>query len=413
MYITFRILLVLSMIFVFVFPVLAQETTAASPAVVVLDIQGHIDLRRPDWLVAQTVIAGTFLDPSTDLVEVADNSGLIIACPDGTIREFLPGQLVADDLIACPEGSTRLGGIGTQRLNVRRGGRQGPTIPYLIAPRATIVRTPTVELVWNAISDVRRYTLTVRSEGGLWESEELDPASIVQGDVARLALPITLQPAVAYTVEICVLFNNMEHKCTSDADWESPVGLAFYYVPTPELDALEANFISTLGPISPASLYVRAVMLSQPLFTPPNQETNMPPLGAHMDAINLLETLLAMHPDSALAQSPSVHSLLGELYRRVELRESAARAFQRATELALPDTESAAVAAFGYATTTSDKTLAVTSYNSALDNYAAFLNDEALEARFEQTCKSIGEVCLDLQRCEPRMDDCLAWYLDS
>jgi hypothetical protein len=390
-------------------PVAAQEVDIArAPTMVVLDVEGQIDFARAGWALVQPLQAGTLVHVK-DFVYSDGDAVVLVMCPDGSTREFLSSELLPVDVLDCHSDPSNaiIGDPGSQRLLIQRGGRQDPTIPYLIAPRATVVRSEQVTLRWNAVPAVDHYTVTVRGSGDTWQSADLDPADVVQGDEATLELPIVLQPDVPYTVEICVLFDDMRQGCTSDPGWSSG-DVAFYYKETPVLDAAETRLIRGLGEETPESLYARAVLFSQPVF----EIAPDLPVGAYQDAVELLTRLLRAYPDSALASSPELYNLLGELYRRMALPINAARAYEQAAALATPHTEAAATAALGRAMTTpaGDE---VALYSEALEHYAAFMNHAAFDEQFASICKQAGGLCLQLPQCTERLRECAVWARDD
>ena len=372
------------------------HSSKAAPPILVLKIDGKVEFTREGWTAHQIVIAGTLILP-TDLIFPQDAT-LLVMCPDGTVREFLSTDLIPNSHLTCP-GNTAdyiVGQPGQKRINIRRGGRQSSTVPYLISPRETVVRTPQVTIVWNPIPNVYTYAVTLyNSSGKVWTSDQLDPAKVSDGSIASVTLPQSLQEKTPYTVEICTLFNDTRHHCTTDADWSAGENLAFYFISTPALNQAEAQVSDTLGKDTPESLYARAVLLSQPVY----QVAAGTRLGVNSEAIALLERLTKDDPDAAMAKSPAPYALLGDLYRTIDLPLSAAKAYQYAEQLADPGTEAAANAALGLALTSPDDAASIKYYNQALDDYAAFLTKEAFQARLTELCGQLGDLKLDIERC--------------
>ncbi|MCB9435386.1 MAG: hypothetical protein H6673_00145 [Anaerolineales bacterium] len=406
-----RLWVILFLLSLLTSPVSAQDFEDAPelPAsIVILSVEGTITYARPGWAVPQPLVAGTLISPTDDFIYPQGDVTLLAMCPSGSVVEFLPGQLQTNDVLACDSGAQVIGSPGMQRVSIQRGGRQDPTIPYLISPRATVLREPTLNLVWNPIVNVHTYSLTVRADGNpIRELADIAPEAVqVGGQAVYTVSDLTLQEEVAYTVDICVDFDDgRPQKCTNQPGWESTAVLAFYYASTPELNAQEQNLMAELGENTPTSLYARAVLLSQPVI-----QTEIAPLGVYQEAIKLCERIISDHPTSALASSPELYNLLGELYRRVDLKLSANAAFATAAQLANPNTASAATATLGTAITTPDDRLGVSLYDQALDNYAEYLTPDAFTIQFEMVCKEIGDLCLDLSRCQDNAEQCLAWY---
>jgi hypothetical protein len=372
------------------------------PAIVVLDTTGTVSYTRQEYRGQQTVSPGTQL-ATGDLV-FSPGATLRVLCPDGTTREFSANGAVVD----CPpadQQNTIIAQTELQPLSVQKGGKQDLTIPYLIAPRATLVRTPNVTLTWNAPPDILSYTLTVRAGTEVvWSSEKLPPEAVTQGNVASIDLPVELKPDLPYTVEICFEFTDLRKGCTTDPGL-ADANVAFYYHDVEGLGEAEQNMIAQLGQDTPESFYARAALFSQPLFRPPTGE----PIGLYQEALELLHQMFMTHPDSALAQSPEPYILRGELYRRLNLPIDATLAFRKARELASPTSESAALAAIGEAATTPASSSVIGLYDQALEAYGQLLNEASFTEQFKQLCVDIGSVCLNLEHCQDRLDECLAW----
>jgi hypothetical protein len=397
-----RLILLVVIVVMIASTVAAQE--GAPPAIVVLNVEGDMAFARADWNSAQPLRAGTLIN-TDDLVFPDKGAALLVMCPDGNVRDFVPGELLPNDVVYCPTdpASYVVGDVGTRHAIIQRGGRQDPAIPYLIAPRATLVRTSPVELRWNAVQDVEYYRVTVRGNGAHWQSDPLDPAEVVQGEEARLRMPSDLQEDMPYTVEICVLFEDMREGCTTDPGWSS-TNVAFYFHPDPALDAAEERLIARLGADTPEALYARAVLFSQPAFETPS---GMSP-GYYDEAITFLLRITQEYPDSALARSPELYNLLGELCGRIALPLSAVRAYEQAAALAAPHTEASARAALGRALTTpaGDE---VALYSISLEEYGTFLSEQAFTERFADICEQAGGLCLQFPQCEDRLSECARW----
>ncbi len=384
----------------------AQQSDT-EPVIVVLNVEGEAQFARQSWTAPQALAPGTQISPQSPIY--SDGANIRAVCADGRVRDFMPQP---NETIQCPQvdGTDLIIGEqpGTRRLTVSRGGAENPVSPYLIEPRATVVRTPQVTLRWNALEAASAYTVTVRADGEVaFESGEIDASIVNQEGGATVPIPVTLSEGVAYSVEICVLGDG-ETRCTTDPGLASSANLSFFYDPLPALTDVEAQLTADLGDDNPQALFARAVLLSQPVNVGTEQE-----VGPYADAIALLEQLLTEYPDSQLAQSAEVYNLLGELYQNVQLNRRAAVAYTQAVELAPADSETAAEAQLGLAATTLDPTQTVSLYDGALDSYAAFLNESAFDDRFRDVCGLVGDICLDLARCQERMDDCAVWFREG
>lgn len=384
--------------------------TEPEPAVTILSVNGEIEFIRVDWRDVQPLLPGT--DVRVNDLIFPDEATLTVMCPDGRPRQFGADELFNNDVIQCPSETDEyvVGATGLQRINVQRGGRQDASIPYLIAPRSTAVRTPSVDLVWNHVSDASDYELTVRSDASVvWESGTLDAETVVMDNQAQVALPLELIPDVPYTVEICVTLANGQSGCTTDPGWSTGDSLAFFYHPETIISDREQSLMQVTGDDAPTALFARAILLSQPI---PALSEDDDPVAYYQEAIDLIEELVNDYPEASLSQSPHLWLKLGELYLRVALPRNAASAFEQAIALAPPQTEVFARANYGQALTgQTDDTVEL--YNQALTSYAAFLQDDAFQDVFRLLCRNMGEICLDLDLCEDDIDACLDIILET
>ena len=396
-----RTVIIIALLVIGLIPALGQAPVGSSSGSFVLHIDNPMQHIRPGWQVPAVVQAGTFI--STNDLIFPERTSLLVLCPDGRLRDFLPSELFPNDKLNCevsPENYI-LNVDGVRRYAIQRGGRQDATIPYLISPRGTLIRDNDVVIRWNDPSNVREYRLRIFGGGEIvYEQTPFTPNDVLQVDGSNaVTLSVDLQPNVAYTVEICVTFNNLREGCTTDAGWSSGVNVAFFYDPDPQLggqsvSALEQSIIAQLGENTSESLYARAVLFSQGMAT----NTNGDPLGLNSEAIDLVTGLLDNHPDSALANSAQVYYMLGTLYREIELPLSAARAYQMADGLAENCTEVAALTAYGLAGTDPNTNNIIGHYTASLENYTCLLDDDRFELQYQTICESIGDLCANLPR---------------
>jgi hypothetical protein len=373
----------------------AQPPDQPNEGAIVLQTDNTLGYTQSSWQGSRVANAGTQI--SSSAVVTTQDGTLLVMCPDGSLQEFRPGEIQNNDQLNCdvPTEDYIIEVEGLRVLNVQRGGRQDPTIPYLISPRGTLLRDPNVTLIWNAPPGVLEYQVSIYGgETNTVFQTTLSPQDVTVGTQAELTVPLELQPNTPYSVEICVTFENLTQGCTTDAGWQSGRNTAFFYQPDAMLgnqilSTLEANIIQQLGEDTPTSLYARAVLLSQAI----GQNSTGQPIGYYNEAIILLNRLITNHPDSPLANAPEIHYLLGRLYRDIELPTSAAHAFLRASGLAAPGTEVAALSLLGLAATTSDMAY----YNQALHQYATFLLPEEFRTIYGYICQLIKDLCAQLQ----------------
>jgi hypothetical protein len=373
----------------------AQTAPNSDPIIVVLTVDGGAEYRKPIWNAKQLLQPGTFVS-TADFVYF-QNATLSVLCPDASWQVFQPGTLFPNDIIPCPTEPVRIGQGDEKRILRQKGGAQGAGAPYLIFPRATIVRTKQVTLRWNAISDAESYTILVIGGGQPVQSDRLLPADVVQGNVGMWALPIDLTEKTAYSVVICVRYVDMHERCTNnDPEWENNADLSFYYVQTQDLDTAETAVLQEMGSESlDVQLFARAVLLSRDV---PISDTKA--LGVYGEAIPLLEQLIQTIPNSALAQSPETYLLLGDLYRAVSLPQSSNTAYEKAAQLSEPASEAAARAALDLAMVATDTQTALTHYQEGFQDLEKLLTPAAYDERLKELCDGAGDLKFDLKPCD-------------
>ncbi len=401
--------LVLSLLLFFLSPVhtpAVQQPTQPDLTITVLAVGGTANYARVGWRQTQPMLTGALVGTGDFIYPQAQS--LLVMCPDGVLTELSAELLLSNTVIQCPISNVNylVGEIGERSLNITRGGTQSAFVPYLITPRATVVRNPQgVTLRWNALTDVLNYTLTLRGNGQqIWESEALDPADVTTGEVASIFADVMLQPGIPYTVEICLVFQDLRHGCTTDPGWSSGENTAFYYQPTPLLESLLNRIMNGNFATTPEGLYAQAVLLAQPVAGMSTRE----PIGIYHEAIDLLERIVRDYPTSALAGSPELHNLLGNLYRSSYLPRSANLAYAQARALAANCTEVAAIASLGQAMTTTAGDEAQL-YNEALDHYFSFLLPQPFTERFETICTMIGDICSSINISSHSPDQCQSY----
>jgi hypothetical protein len=387
---------------------LAQDQPETTPASVVLNIDGTIEFVRSGWISPQPLQVGTMLTED-DLI-FPDDASVIVLCPDGLSQRFSSVELMPNDTLICdmPSSEYIVGTLGMKRLSVQRGGRQDNGIPYLIHPRATVVRDSHVNLVWNNPQNAEKYGITVREDTEVvWQRDAMLASEVVQGTIGSIFLPLELKADVPYTVDICVTFTNTQQGCTSDPGWSSGVDVAFYYHPSPHLDEKLVVLNKEFGDSDPKSRYASAILLAQPI----DELSTIEPIAYYGEAIQYLETIINKHPNSSLAHSPELYNQLGEMYRSIYLPQTASFAFEQAIAIALTNTESYAQGAYGRALTTPSDQPAVL-YDSAIETYHSYLTEDAFVDVFGTLCRTIGEICLDLTYCQDNLDFCTAKLLE-
>jgi hypothetical protein len=159
-------------------------------------------------------------------------------------------------------------------------GSQNETIPYLIEPRATLVRGPQVTVRWNPVAGVQRYQLwlmRLRDRRVLWETQVIKatnttlPAQLglVAGETYRLVVEAEngsssqLEPSSA---KLSFSLLSQAENGQLSKDLEEIRSLRSSKDPSPSLVLLEAGALEQRGLLAEAiSLLERQERLSQSL----------------------------------------------------------------------------------------------------------------------------------------------------
>jgi tetratricopeptide (TPR) repeat protein len=368
------------------------QSPAADNALIVLSVEGRLDQQQIGWTRAVPVQPGSIIP--ADTVIFPQNAELIVLCPDFRIHLFTPAELLPNQRLTCPGGEVNpiLEIDGVRRINRIRSSTQNSDIPYILQPRASLVRGDTLYVRWNAPLDVQRYQLTILGMGGIALGPlTLQPAEVAaEADAAAIRLPVLLQPDVPYTIEICALFADLRRDCTSDPGVSEGREIAFFSlagdvpVGNSSLRDLEASLNAQLNPSSPELLYAHAVLLSQRI---------QGDLGLNHEAIDLLLHLISAYPDSPLVRAPAVHQFLGDLYIDIGLRQPALRAYQRAAQYSMDCTDTATSALLSLGLLMEDARSAQQTLDSALEEAHCLLTIDAFTAYYAEVCRQSGDRC--------------------
>lgn len=375
----------------------------------ILSIQGNVRYKRNGWKNTQPIYAGTLVAPTDLIYPQGNNIYLLLLCPDGHIKELLTSDLLSSDILDCkPQSSIYIfGETGSKRLIIQRGGKQSPAIPYLIYPRATIIKDAHITIEWNLVTNVSYYIITVFGNQVPTVSQPLISKDFENQDRGRWEAPLDLEQNIPYTVEICVYYINTQQSCTTDPAWNS-VNTAFYYDPATLLDEFENQIRSnfTVHEV-PEELYAKAYSFSQPNFTTPYGK-----IGLYGDAIKLIDMIVDKFPNSQLAKSPVLYNFLAELYLNVGLPVSANKSFEKAYELSGPGQEEYATALLGLANTTASQDN-INLYQQALNEFESFQNDTIFLEQIHQACIDLGGACMTLTQCGDHRNECMNWSKET
>ncbi|MAU08186.1 MAG: hypothetical protein CL607_00070 [Anaerolineaceae bacterium] len=387
-----RTMLCLHMLLLIILPISAQEEPEPPLPITILAIEGHVEYRRPGFETSQVLLPGSQLW-ATDIIfpDEASQASLLVLCPEGIVRRFLSTELAYNGYLHCGPTDEPLvpGQAGARRALRQRANDLEAAYPYVIFPRSTLVRDQRVTLIWNPIFDANFYDVTVSdTRQSANEPLRVFPSDTHKNDRAEMDILLT-STGGAYEVEVCA-FVGLNTFCASDANSEA-AQTTFYYVPAPYFEALEASLRRSLSDNDAAYEFSLAVLLSQPVTAALPVDV---PDAYYGEAVQHIESLLNSFPDNELAQSPEIYNFLGELYSTVGLTSNAFMTFQKSLDLAEPDTEVAARAAFG-AAELAFAPIDLEYYEAALSLYNQILSDEAFAMFLEDFCEKRSVVCMD------------------
>jgi len=381
----------------------------ADDYVVILQLEGNVEFARSGWTNTQALYLGARLAPADRIFP--DNATITALCPTGAIEVFVPSALRDNQSLTCTtNGTAVVGDTETRQLRVQRGGIQRPSIPYLIAPRASLVLEADVDIIWNAVADALDYKLIVRQDNQIvWEVETvLGENPLIADSRVTLPFPMTLVEGSAYSIDICIIYMDLREACTSDPGWSTEQDIRFRYAPNEALRASLDAIAAELGEQSAETLFAQAVLLITP-----HAET-----GYYNAALDKLNELSAEHSASQLATAPRTILLHGEIYRRMGLLLNANQLYNQimpspeSSEFVLAGTElSAQVALARGLSSIGGDSLAF--YERAVSDYAAYLDTESYLATLEHVCGLIGDDCVELSICQDSQIPCNEWSHDE
>lgn len=380
------------LLLLFILPISAQEESEPRLPVTILVIEGHVEYRRPGFTESQVLLPGSQLWP-TDIIfpNEASQASLLVLCPEGNVRRFLSMELVGNSYLRCDSSDEPFvpGQAGTRRALSQRTNDQMATYPYVIYPRATLVRDPHITLIWNPVFDASFYDITVSdAQQATIEPLRVFPVDVHKNDRAEMVIRLP-SPGEPYDIQVCA-FVGLDEYCGDGKNSEN-AQTAIYYMPAPWFEEVESNLRSSLPDNGAAYELSLAVLLSQPVDAAFEVDG---PDAYYGEAIQHLEALLDSYPENELARSPEVYDLLGKLYAIVGLTPNALNAFQQSLDLAEPSTEIAARAAFNAA----EASVApddLDYYLMAMSRYNELLSDEAFAEFIEDFCETRSGICMD------------------
>jgi hypothetical protein len=388
-----------------------QSDQSSDSIIAIIDIDGTARYTEPDWQAQQDLQVGDLISASSRLKSL--KGSLVVLCPDGAPKVIYDYDIVPNSPIQCTTSNRiTLTPVELQfGLETLRGGIQDESIPYLIAPRATVMRDKNFRIIWHPIDNVKHYELNILEDFGAESSGILAPEAVVHEGTAVWEVPNEivkkLKWDVPYTIEICVTFTTLTRHCTTDEAWRAKTDLTFYFNPLAELAEAENTLVSSRKPLNlndSELLFARAVLLSQPIYQLPNSSLHM---GAYFEASQLLEAMLAQNSSAELTNSAAVNVLLGNLYLKMGLNQSAQIVFQRAKKLALND-HNRAQASLGLGIAAHD----LSEIDRSLNLSAHYELPITLLTTLKSICMEFESQCIDLPQCNDAAAQCEVWGAD-
>lgn len=281
-------------------------------------VKGEVQLKRGEWKDYHSTAFGAVLHRG-DLLRPASSAEVVVLC-DNLTTWNVPAGIPSGLTNGCPQPPEPVLMSGNSLLPNTRGGND-PLIPYIISPRATKLLSETPTLRWNPSPGSTRYSVQIKGEVLIWESDVSATQTIYPGKPP-------LEPGRTYL--LIVEADNGK----SSQDEDIP-GLGFSLLN--ESDAQEvqddAEHFAELNLPDKAKAYALAQLYAGD--------------GLMAEAIETLEALVG-----ADSQTAAVYRALGDFYLKIGLSLLAGPHYRRAIELAevAGDVEGSAEAQAGLGT---------------------------------------------------------------
>lgn len=203
------------------------------------------------------------------------------------------------------------------------------SIPYLIAPRHSLLLSNTPLLRWNPVADAKEYTVEVRGSAGLmWKTQTKDTQIVYAGK--------PLAPGVPYSVIVRTNTGKSSQDDRASNREQNAANLEFRVLRQSEAASVLADVakISAIPSSNEADALTLASLYSN--YTVPESVINAYQLpddtfetySLTSEAIALLESLIQQGK-----QSPILHRTLGDLYWQTGLVRLAESHYLKAVDL--------------------------------------------------------------------------------
>ncbi len=256
-----------------------------------------------------------------DLIFPEKGVRVTILCPDGSRRSVnagVPSGLGTICLVWRTD-ATR----GTQDPNVAGG--IDTSIPYLIAPRHTLLLSATPLLRWNPVSGTNQYTVEVKSPTGtVWKTETKE------AQISYAGKP--LEPGTTYSLLVTTNTGRSSQEDKTPGG-ELVASLDFKVLRSSEAKEvramteklLQSNPKDEAATLMLATYYGDYVLPSNAIPAYGLSQDNYQTYSLSAEAISLLETQIQQGN-----QSPALYRTLGDLYWQTGLLRLAGEAYTKA-----------------------------------------------------------------------------------
>lgn len=346
-----------------------RENSVSAQTAYINEIRGKVELKRKTWSEFHPVSrVGTPLSDG-DQLRRASSAVVVIACPNG---KKLPVRIANERLglkTICPQWKAVVFKGPPPLISV---GGVNAQIPYLIAPRRTLLLSRTPTLRWHPVPGATLYKVQVIGpQGTVWQTQVKEPQVTYMGQAA-------LQAGIPYSVVI-------ETNTGQSSQAEISAGTEFILLQEAEAKVVQAevqqilqsDFSNEVKALKLVAYYRNYAVPNPSAYDLSEQAANSYRLSA--EAITTLETLIAQEK-----QSPLIYRTLGDLYLQTGVVASAENAYLQAIASiqSLEDLEEWSVTLYGLGElyeVTQNRQQALIFYSQARAGFI-LLNDQRAEA---------------------------------
>jgi hypothetical protein len=338
---------------------IAQGQAAAVYSARIDSSTGKVFLKRPDWSNFRPVSVGTELNQG-DQIKPDKGVRVRVVCPNLS-KPFVPVGVQSGLKTICPVWQAIISKAPPPAGTL---GGNNPLIPYLIAPRHTLLLSSTPTFRWNAVPKATQYTVILQNpKGVMWQKQVKNNSLVYPG------LP-ALQPGTNYSLVI----KANTGKTSQD---EGTSNLDFRLLRKSEVAAIQAEVtkITKLGlnkqvtALMLANLYSRYTLPQDAIAAYGLSADTFKSYNLSADAIATLENVVKTGKQSTI-----VYRSLGDIYWQTGLAQKAVDNYLMAIKLAKSseDLEAQTLGLFAlgevYAAT-DDIKQAIKSYSQAKNGY--------------------------------------------